>query len=124
MLVDHRRMAAGGAALTTVAYCAVSADGRTFEDQVTLDEQSIPHLRVLTDAVHAEGARGFGADHARRCVHLRAQAFDALSLSSSGGFNPPGVINGRMFKTAMSHADLERVISEFVAAARCAGRGL
>lgn len=119
MLVEHhRRMAAGGAALTTVAYCAVSADGRTFEDQVTLDEQSIPHLRVLTDAVHAEG----GAASAQ-ITHGGAFTFvprlsTRYPLSSSGGFNPPGVISGRMFKTAMSHADLERVISEFVAAAR------
>src|SRR5688572_24989843 len=57
MLVEHhRRMAAGGAAMTTVAYCAVSPDGRTFEDQVTLDDASLPHLRILTDAVHREGS--------------------------------------------------------------------
>ena len=56
LLVEHhRRMAAGGAAMTTVAYCAISPDGRTFEDQVTLDEASLPHLRALTDAVHREG---------------------------------------------------------------------
>lgn len=119
MLVEHhRRMAAGGAALTTVAYCAISADGRTFEDQVTLDEASIPHLRVLTDAVHAEG----GAASAQ-ITHGGAFTFvpklsTRYPLSSSGGFNPPGVISGRMFKTAMTHADLERIVSEFVTAAR------
>ena len=37
MLVEwHERFAAGGVALTTVAYCAVSHDGRTFVDQVTM----------------------------------------------------------------------------------------
>ncbi len=119
MLVEHhRRMAAGGAALTTVAYCAVSADGRTFEDQVTMDEQSIPHLRVLTDAVHAEG----GAVSAQ-ITHGGAFTFvpnlsTRYPLSSSGGLNPPGVISGRLFKTAMSHKDLERLIGEFVGAAR------
>src|SRR5581483_4927806 len=57
LLVEHhRRIAAGGVAMTTVAYCAVSPDGRTFVDQVTLDDASIPHLRALTEAVHREGA--------------------------------------------------------------------
>ena len=56
LVEHHRQMAAGGAAMTTVAYCAIEADGRTFEDQVTLDADSLPHLRVLTDAVHREGA--------------------------------------------------------------------
>ncbi len=37
MLVEHHRaVAAGGAAMSTLAYCAVSADGRTFVDQVQL----------------------------------------------------------------------------------------
>ena len=56
LVEHHRRIAAGGAAMTTVAYCAVTADGRTFEDQVTLDDATLPHLRALTDAVRAEGA--------------------------------------------------------------------
>lgn len=118
LVEHHRRMAAGGAALTTVAYCAISADGRTFEDQVTLDEQSIPHLRVLTDAVHAEG----GAASAQ-ITHGGAFTFvprlsTRYPLSSSGGFNPPGAISGRFFKTAMTHQDLERIVGEFVSAAR------
>src|SRR3546814_14019498 len=57
MLVEHhRRIAAGGVGMTTVAYCAVSPDGRTFVDQVSLNRESVPHLRALTDAVHREGA--------------------------------------------------------------------
>ena len=119
MLVEHhRRMAAGGAAMTTVAYCAVSADGRTFEDQVTLDEPSIKHLRVLTDAVHAEGGLACA-----QITHGGAFTFvpnltTKYPLSSSGGFNPPGAISGRFFKTAMSAGDLERIVGEFVTAAR------
>jgi 2,4-dienoyl-CoA reductase-like NADH-dependent reductase (Old Yellow Enzyme family) len=52
----HESMAAGGNAMTTVAYCAVSPDGRTFVDQVTLDAAAVPHLKVLTEAVHRHGA--------------------------------------------------------------------
>src|SRR5262245_40652483 len=55
LVEHHRAMAAGGVGLTTVAYCAVTPDGRTFPDQVVLDAATVPHLRALTDAVHREG---------------------------------------------------------------------
>jgi 2,4-dienoyl-CoA reductase-like NADH-dependent reductase (Old Yellow Enzyme family) len=111
-------MAAGGAALTTVAYCAISADGRTFEDQVLLDDASLKHLRVLTDAVHREGGAACAQITHGGAFTFLPKLSTRYPLSSSGGFNPPGVISGRLFKTAMTHADLERVAGEFVAAAR------
>ena len=56
-LVDfHRRVAAGGAAMSTVAYLAVSPEGRTDRHCLLLDQETVPGLRRLTDAVHAEGA--------------------------------------------------------------------
>ena len=57
MLVKHHAdIAAGGVGMTTVAYCAVSADGRTFADQLQLESRIVPGLRVLTDSVHRHGA--------------------------------------------------------------------
>src|SRR5687767_9640410 len=56
LVKHHRDMAAGGVGMTTVAYCAVSADGRTFPDQIHLTRETVPHLRALTTAVHREGA--------------------------------------------------------------------
>src|ERR1700746_4101612 len=56
LVKNHQSMAAGGVRMTTVAYCAVSPDGRTFVDQVQLNDATIPHLRALTEAVHREGA--------------------------------------------------------------------
>ena len=118
LVEHHRRMAAGGAAMTTVAYCAISPDGRTFEDQLTLDDASLPGLRVLTDAVHREGAAACA-----QITHGGAFTFvPKLSTgnprSASGGFNPPGVISGRFFKIAMTEDDLTRIVEEFAAAAR------
>src|ERR1700722_2868036 len=52
----HRRVAAGGAALSTVAYLAVSPEGRTDRHCLQLSDDTVPGLRRLTDAVHAEGA--------------------------------------------------------------------
>ena len=56
-LIDyHLAPAAGGVGMTTVAYCAVSAEGRTERDQILMKPDAVPQLLKLTDAVHAEGA--------------------------------------------------------------------
>jgi 2,4-dienoyl-CoA reductase-like NADH-dependent reductase (Old Yellow Enzyme family) len=52
----HRRVARGGAAMSTVAYCAVSREGTTDGRQIVLNDDAIPGLKRLTDAIHAEGA--------------------------------------------------------------------
>lgn len=119
LLVEHhRRMAAGGVAMTTVAYCAISPDGRTFEDQVTLDDVSILHLRVLTDAVHREGGAVCAQITHGGAFTFLPQLSTRYPRSSSGGFNPPGVIAGRLFKQAMTEDDFRRIVNEFVAGAQ------
>ncbi|WP_371774402.1 NADH:flavin oxidoreductase [Streptomyces sp. NBC_01438] len=56
-LVDfHVGYARGGVGMTTVAYCAVSREGRTDRHQIHWTDEAMPGLRVLTEAVHAEGA--------------------------------------------------------------------
>ncbi|MGC5396545.1 NADH:flavin oxidoreductase [Streptomyces sp. DT20] len=56
-LVDfHVGYARGGVGMTTVAYCAVSREGRTDRHQIYWTDEAMPGLRVLTEAVHAEGA--------------------------------------------------------------------
>src|SRR3954453_15461306 len=52
----HRAVAAGGGGMSTVAYCAVSQDGRVQRHCLVLDEDTARDLRRLTEAVHAEGA--------------------------------------------------------------------
>jgi len=119
LLVEHhRQMAAGGVAMTTVAYCAISPDGRTFEDQVTLDDASIVHLRALTDAVHREGAFACAQITHGGAFTFVPRLTTKYPLSASGGFNAAGVISGRLFKTAMTRADMDRIAGEFVAAAQ------
>lgn len=118
LVEHHRSMAAGGAALTTVAYCAVTADGRTFEDQVLMDGASQPHLRVLTEAVHREGgAASAQLTHGGAFTFL-PQLATKYPLSASGGFNPPGLMVGRWRKTEMNRTDMDAVAEAFVAAAR------
>ena len=56
LIRHHQDLATGGVGMTTVAYCAVSPDGRTFEAQMYMREAIVPKLRELTGAVHARGA--------------------------------------------------------------------
>jgi 2,4-dienoyl-CoA reductase-like NADH-dependent reductase (Old Yellow Enzyme family) len=116
----HERMAEGGAALTTVAYCSTSRDGRTFVDQVTLDDASIPDLRALTDGVHKHGAAASAQiTHAGCFTFLPKTELEASRpLSASGGFNKVGVMSNRWLKRKMNRADMDAMIAEFVAAAK------
>ena len=71
LVQHHRALAAGGVGMTTVAYVAVSEEGRTLPNQIWMREAILPDLRVLTAAVHAEGA-AFG---------------DKVQLDGRGGHN-------------------------------------
>src|SRR4051812_14984966 len=56
-LIDfHRAFAAGGVGMTTLAYCAVSSDGRGAPNEIVLRPDAHDGLAQLADAVHAEGA--------------------------------------------------------------------
>jgi 2,4-dienoyl-CoA reductase-like NADH-dependent reductase (Old Yellow Enzyme family) len=52
----HRRIAAGGAGLTTVSYVAVSRDGRGAPNEIYIHDAAATGLRRIAAAVHAEGA--------------------------------------------------------------------
>ncbi len=56
LIEHHRRVAAGGVAMTTLSYCAVSADGRAFAHELWMRPELLPGLAAFTRAVHAEGA--------------------------------------------------------------------
>jgi 2,4-dienoyl-CoA reductase-like NADH-dependent reductase (Old Yellow Enzyme family) len=107
----HRRMAAGGVALTTVAFCAVSSDGAGTPNELVLGEAAIPGLRRLADAVHAEGAAV-----SAQIGHAGAVAAAAglPGLSPSAIFSPMAMRRTR----AATRADLERIERDFAAAAR------
>ena len=115
----HEDVAAGGAALTTVAYCATSQDGRTFVDQAVLDDGSLADFRALTDRVHRHGAAASAQiTHAGCFTFLpRDVLHTSRPLSASGGFNKVGVMSNRWLKKAMNRAEMEAITAEFVAAA-------
>lgn len=116
----HEAIAAGGVGMTTVAYCAVAPDGRTFVDQVTLDAAQVPHLKVLTEAVHRHGAAASAQITHGGCFTFVPPQETHRPLSASGGFNKVGIMSGQWLRQAMTAADMERIAAQFVRGAKLA----
>jgi 2,4-dienoyl-CoA reductase-like NADH-dependent reductase (Old Yellow Enzyme family) len=115
-LIDfHVAVARGGAALTTVAYCAVSKGGRVSRDTMVFTDELIPDLRRLTAAVHAEGA-AVSAQLGHAGYVAQNQSKRNPSLGPSTRFSMPAM--GRVH--GASRAELDEVVAQFEAATRVA----
>jgi 2,4-dienoyl-CoA reductase-like NADH-dependent reductase (Old Yellow Enzyme family) len=111
----HQLPAAGGVGMTTVAYLAVSPEGRTDFDQIWWRPEAIPGLRRLTDAIHAEGAAiSAQIGHAGPLAHFRT--YRGKSLAPMRQFNPAGL----KFSKRATRDDIDRVIADHATAARFA----
>jgi len=47
----HRRVVAGGVAMTTIAYCSVSQDGRAFDHELWMRHEIEADLKRMTDTI-------------------------------------------------------------------------
>ena len=102
----HRRIAAGGAAMTTMAYIGVSADGRGTPNELVPEASHEVDLRRLADAVHEEGAA------------LSGQIGHAGAVAASAGLrgiSPSRFFNPLVFRRtqAMKDEDFPRVAKAF-----------
>jgi 2,4-dienoyl-CoA reductase-like NADH-dependent reductase (Old Yellow Enzyme family) len=112
-LIDyHRAPAAGGVGMTTVAYCAVSPEGRTERDQILMRPDAVPGLRRLVAAVHAEGAA------------VSAQLGHAGPVANAASNRVPALSPSRLFSPlSMKSAhcpdadDLARIVGDHASAA-------
>ncbi|MEO5652710.1 MAG: NADH:flavin oxidoreductase [Marmoricola sp.] len=113
-LVDfHVEYARGGVGMTTVAYCAVSREGRTDRHQIYWTDEALPGLRTLTEAVHSEGAA------------ISAQIGHAGPVANPQGNGAPALSPTRHFQRAslsfareIDQAGIDRVIEAHAEAAR------
>ncbi|GJF18261.1 hypothetical protein NGTWS1803_37170 [Mycolicibacterium cyprinidarum] len=109
----HVEVARGGAAMTTVAYCAISPGGRVHRDTMVLDRRRSQALRRLTDAVHAEGTLvSAQLGHAGLVANTRSNRMKTLAPSTRLSAPAMALVRGA------TAAQLEEVISDFGAAAR------
>ncbi|MQY04458.1 NADH:flavin oxidoreductase [Actinomadura macrotermitis] len=108
LIAFHRAVAAGGAAMTTLAYCAVSPEGRTERRQIHLRREAAPGLARLAEAVHAEGALvSAQLGHAGPVADARSNRRPALAASRR--LSP---LTGRFVQGATA-VDLSRLITAF-----------
>lgn len=115
LVAHHAGMARHGVALTTVAYGAVHREGRTFGDQLLVDDAAVPGLRRLADAVHdAGGAVSLQLAHCGGFSKLRTGRAPA---GPSPALNAYGLASGIPRVRAMTEDDLAAVIDAYQAAA-------
>lgn len=116
LVKHHQELAAGGVAMTTVAYIAVSEVGRTLPNQIWMRPEILEDLKILTSAVHAEGgAISAQITHGGSFVtgmHVRQRLMSTVS-----GFNPAGMMKGNFLTRGMNQDDMKKVTAQFVAAA-------
>lgn len=113
----HRLFALGGVGMTTLAYCSVAPEGRTYRHQIWMREEALPGLVSFTDAIHGAGARAaIQLGHAGWFASPRAAG--AAPLGPSRTFSP----HAQAFSRAMDADDLARVRNAFGEATRLASR--
>ncbi|HZQ86641.1 MAG TPA: NADH:flavin oxidoreductase [Acidimicrobiales bacterium] len=110
-LIDyHRAVAAGGVGMTTLAYCAVSPDGRGAPGEIIVRDEAVDGLRRFTDAMHELGAAAsIQLGHAGPV----AAGIGMRGLAPSRVFAPQAV----KFTRAATDDDLARVTDDFASAA-------
>lgn len=111
----HRLPAAGGVAMTTVAYCAVSPGGRTGGNLIWMRPHAVPGLRRLTEAIHAEGA-AISAQIGHAGPVADARSNQATALAPVRFFNPIAM----RFAQKATREDIDDVLAAHAHAARLA----
>jgi 2,4-dienoyl-CoA reductase-like NADH-dependent reductase (Old Yellow Enzyme family) len=125
LIEHHAAIARGGVGMTTLAYCSVAPEGRTFADQLVMSEVLVEQLRPLTEAVHAAGAAasiqlghcgGFSKDLAQR------KHSPPGPRGPSRAINQYGLLQGLVWIKPMREPDLDAVVEQFALAATRARR--
>jgi 2,4-dienoyl-CoA reductase-like NADH-dependent reductase (Old Yellow Enzyme family) len=113
LITFHRRIAEGGVGMTTIAYCAVAADGQGAPNEIIVEPPAAEGLRRFTDAIHETGtAASIQLGHAGPVGAGAGQK----GLSPSRVFAPQAL----RFTRAAGEDDLQRAIQNFAKAAKIA----
>jgi 2,4-dienoyl-CoA reductase-like NADH-dependent reductase (Old Yellow Enzyme family) len=106
----HRRMAAGGVAMTTVSYIAVSRDGMGAPAEMFVHDAALDGLAHIAEVIHGEGAR------------IAAQLGHAGAVGVLPGKKVVGPSKGRTLMGTkveqISTDGIDEVVSQFAAGGR------
>jgi len=109
----HRTIAEGGTAMTTLAYCAVEADGRVMKEMMYIHEGIRDALKAIADDVHAAGSTLSG--QLTHCGNFsQNEAFQGKRPKGpSRGINFSGIPAGLPFAGAMTEPDMTALVRKF-----------
>ena len=113
-LIDyHRAVAMGGVGMTTLAYCAVSRDGRGAPGEIVVRDEALPGLHDFVGAMHDLGTLA--------SMQL-GHAGPVAANSGRRGLGPSRVFapQALKFTVAATEDDIQRIIGEFANAGRLA----
>ena len=117
-LIDfHVALVEGGVGLTTVGQCNVSADARNLDNEMYFHEGIRAGLCKLTQAVHAHGGKISAQFTHCGYFKLNKPLESDRVLSPSFIFNKGGAPYGRPFAYAMTLADIDKTVQDYVRSA-------
>ena len=113
----HEAFAKGGAGLCTVSYGSVEPGGRTFDDQMCLQDDILDDLRYVTDKIHNHGAKA--AIQLAHCGGLSKWSGWAgrRARGPSAGFNGMGAFIGSPLIRALKVDELTQLTEDYQNAA-------
>lgn len=115
LIAWHREIADGGVGVSTLSYCSVSPDGRTFADQLVMRDGALPGLTRFCASMREAGSTpAVQLGHAGWFADPHATG--ETPMGPSRQFSPHGGTRSR----AMTLADIERVTQDFAEAAAMA----
>ena len=113
----HEAFAKGGVGLCTVSYGSVEPGGRTFDDQMCLQDDILDDLKYVTDKIHEHGAKAAiqlahcgGGSKYSGWVGRRARG-------PSNGINQLGMLVGTPFCRALKTSELRELTENYRTAA-------
>ncbi len=109
----HRELAEGGIGMTTLAFCAVEADGRVKSEMMYMHEGIRPKLEQLVSTVQEAGAKISGQmGHCGNFTQNR-NFQGKRPLGPSPMINMSGIPYGIPFAGGMTIADIDRLVQVF-----------
>ncbi len=113
----HEAFAKGGVGMCTVAYGSVVPGGRTFDDQMCLQDDILDDLRYVTDRIHRQGAKA-----AIQLAHCGGSSkwsgwVGRCARGPSGGINRMGALIGTPFTRAFRTDELRQLAHSYRKAA-------
>ena len=114
LLAFHQGIVDGGAALTTIAYCAAEADGRISDQMTYLGEAQRPEFERIVAQLKASGAAVSGQlSHCGGFSKNRSLQRLKRPLGPSRQINMLGLPYGLPVTGAMNHQDIDQLVQVF-----------